>query len=133
MKTIYTLLIFVLVLSSTRASLYEYPEKKKPEISLSEAISITDAMLKAKGHDQKYHIVRASLLGDEKQTGDGAWTLYLFDSDGNQVWAHIQLRKPTCSLHYYPYDYSKKGGGLEVDFERAGLKISGPTKERKSP
>jgi hypothetical protein len=133
MKILYVLLVFMLAVAPTRASLYGYPEIKKPEISLADAIVITQAMLKTKGHDQKYHIVRAGLLGDEMQTGDGAWTLYLFDADGNEVWAHIQLRQRSCSLNYYPNDYSKNGGGREVYFERDGLKVLGPVKERKSP
>jgi hypothetical protein len=133
MKTPAVLAVLALASSWANASLYEYPERKRPSISLSEAVSLTEAMLKARGESKKYHMVRAGLLGDAKQSGDGAWTLYLFDVQGNQVWAHIQLRTPDCSLHYYPHDYSKRGGGREVDFRRDGMKIIGPISERKSP
>ncbi len=121
MKTFLTILLLALAFQSTWASLYEYPQNKRPEVSLSEAIEVTNDMLKARDHEQKYHIVGASLLGDKDQSGGGAWTLFLSDTEGNQVWAHIQLKSAYCSLTYYPRDQSEEDISTSIEFDRNEL------------
>src|SRR4030095_5108419 len=133
MKLAALLFPFFCASSIAFASLYAYPNNKKPAVSLIEACEMAATMLKSQGDEGRYHIVGARLLGDESQSGDGAWTIYFYDTDGNQVWAHIPLRDQFCALHYYPHDYDKKGGDREVEFARAGTKVSVPGKERKKP
>jgi hypothetical protein len=120
------LLFLIAMFWGTRAaqgSLSAYPEKKKPAVSLIEACQLGHAMLETQGDSKKYHIIAARLYGDEKQSGDGGWTIYFYDKRGNQAWAFVPLRNNFCRLSYYPHDRDKRGGDRRVSFSRSGTRV----------
>jgi hypothetical protein len=118
MKIFLTMLSFAFAASSVcQASLYSYPEKKRPAISLIEACQIAQKMLKTQKDDKRYFITEVNLLGDKEQSGWGAWNLWHYDAKGNKVNVYIPFPTGKPSLNYYPYNYSTKGGEREVEFD----------------
>ena len=117
------LLLFLLVPSIAFASIYSYPNKKRPAVSLKEACLIAEAMLRAHGDEERYFITEVTLCGDKEQSGWGAWNLWHYDKRGNQVNAYIPFPTGRCGLHYYPHNHRTKGGAREVEFERSGITV----------
>ena len=120
MKLAASFVALLLAASIAAASLYFYPNTKKPALSLREACDIAEAMLKVRGDENRYHITEVNLYGDEKQSGGGGWNLRHYDSLSNVVNASVLFPETNCSLHYYPHDYSTKGGDREYKFHRSG-------------
>ena len=117
MKTFALTLLLFLAGSVAYASLYSYPENKRPAITLEDACKIAKRLLKTQGDQDRYYVIEGSLFGDEKQTGWGAWSLLHYDSKGNTVNVYIPFPTGKASLHYYPHDYDKKGGDREINFD----------------
>ncbi len=103
--------------------LYSYPIDKKPAVSLAQACSIAETLLKTRGDGKKYYITRVSLYGSKEQDGWGAWNLFHFDEKGNKINVYIPFPTGDVGLHYYPHDYSTNGGGEEIDFEKTAAQI----------
>jgi hypothetical protein len=117
------LILFFLTPTIAFASLYSYPNKKRPAVSLKEACLIAEAMLRTQGDEGRYFTTEVTLCGDKQQSGWGAWNLWHYDKRGNQVNAYIPFPTGSPGLSYYPRDHRTKGGEREIEFERDGLRV----------
>jgi hypothetical protein len=117
------LLLLLVVPGVTFASIYSYPNTKRPAVSLKEACLIAEAMLRSRGDEGRYFITEVTLCGDKEQSGWGAWNLWHYDKRGNQVNAYIPFPTGRCGLNYYPRDHRTKGREREIEFQRNGLTV----------
>ncbi len=106
---------FLLSASLAFGSLYSYPENKRPAVSLKEACVISETILRKLALED-YYVLNVTILGDEGQTGDGAWTLMYRNVRGDQIQISIYLIEDFCVTTTIP----KKGKSVEGGYTRDG-------------
>jgi hypothetical protein len=112
-----TLLFCSLLFSSqVRGSVYQYPQDKRPAVSLKEACAISETILAKLGLGKDYYIFNVVIHGDESQSGAGAWTLMYRNTQGDQVQIGIYLTEDFCVVMTIP----KSGKSTENGYTRDG-------------
>jgi hypothetical protein len=109
-------LALCLVSPTAIASLYRYPEDKQPQISVKQACDIAESILAKLGHGQGYFAYEVSILGDEGQTGGGAWTLMYRNTNGDKIQFGIYFPEDRCFVAVIP----KNGKYSENEYTRDG-------------
>ena len=128
MKKPLLLTVCLMITFTLFANTYRFPKKIRPALSLKEACEIANKMLKTQGDEKQYFILSVTLNGNKEQDGWGAWNIWYYDLEGNEINAYIPFPTGEPGLHYYIYDKSKPRSEPRkektVNFIRKGLNIT---------
>jgi hypothetical protein len=111
MRTLIAIVCMLLSCSVTQGSLYDYPEDKRPAVSLNEACTIGKTVLERLGLEKDAYVYEVTILGDEGQTGAGAWTLHYRNPQGDKIQISIYFPEDFCivTLTSKAGEHSEKG------------------------
>lgn len=115
----------VLACPFAHADTYVYPEEKQPAISLQEACRIAEKIIDKVGLTGCYAL-NAYLLGDEQQSGAGAWNLTYGNVKGQEILVGVMFPKnlvvyqgPAKTGEFMMRTYSRDGemskDGMEAE------------------
>ena len=135
MKSLLSTALMMLAVSvASRADTFVFPRDKRPEIDLVEACNIVRMLIRSQGDENRYSIHNASLRGNKKQDGAGAWILWCYDKKGNYITVTITFPNRHYWLRYFPRDYETNGGKRVLEFDRLPkLKDTDPGPDLKRP
>lgn len=97
-------------------SLFQYPEDKRPAVSLQEACVISETIFAKLGLGKDYFVFQVLIYGDEEQTGDGAWNLTYRNTKGDQIHVALYLTEDFCIVRTIP----KAGKSTAIGYTRGG-------------